>query len=88
MRFGVLGTGPWARAVHAPALAGHPSAELVGVWGRDLAKAKALGAEFDVPGFDDLDELLDRADADGLAVTAAHLALLTDLAGDRTAVTA
>ena len=42
MRFGVLGTGHWAQAVHATALADHPSAELVGVWGRDLAKAKAL----------------------------------------------
>ncbi|SDF43600.1 Predicted dehydrogenase [Blastococcus aurantiacus] len=68
MRFGVLGTGPWARAVHAPALAGHPAAELVGVWGRDLAKAKALGAEFEVPGFDDLDELLDGVDAVTLAL--------------------
>ena len=68
MRFGVLGTGPWARAVHAPALAGHPAAELVGVWGRDLAKAKAVGAEFEVPGFADLDELLDRVDAVTLAL--------------------
>ena len=61
MRFGVLGTGFWARDVHAAALAEHPDAELVGVWGRDLAKAKALGAEFDVAGYDDLDELLARS---------------------------
>jgi predicted dehydrogenase len=63
MRFGVLGTGFWARTVHAAALASHPSAELVGVWGRDLAKAKAAGAEFDVAGFVDLDELLAGVDA-------------------------
>ena len=50
MRFGVLGTGFWAKEVHAAALAAHPDAELVGVWGRDLAKAKAVGAEFDVAG--------------------------------------
>ena len=50
MRFGVLGTGFWAKEVHAAALAAHPTAELVGVWGRDLAKAKAVGAEFDVAG--------------------------------------
>jgi predicted dehydrogenase len=68
MRFGVLGTGFWARAVHATALAGHPSAELVGVWGRDLAKAKAVGAEFDVAGYDDLDALLARVDAVAVAV--------------------
>jgi predicted dehydrogenase len=63
MRFGVLGSGFWAREVHAAALAGHPSAELVGVWGRDLAKAKAVAAEFDVAGYDDVDALLAGVDA-------------------------
>ena len=63
MRFAVLGTGFWAREVHAASLAEHEGAELVGVWGRDLAKAKALGAQFDVEGFDDLDALLGRVDA-------------------------
>ncbi|TYP89817.1 Gfo/Idh/MocA family protein [Blastococcus xanthinilyticus] len=66
MRFGVLGTGHWAQAVHATALADHPSAELVGVWGRDVAKAKALGAQFEVPGYADVDELL--ADVDAVAI--------------------
>ncbi|MCZ2859515.1 Gfo/Idh/MocA family protein [Blastococcus sp. VKM Ac-2987] len=66
MRFGVLGTGHWAQAVHATALADHPSAELVGVWGRDVAKAKALGAEFEVPGYADVDALL--ADVDAVAI--------------------
>jgi predicted dehydrogenase len=68
MRFGLLGTGFWAKEVHATALAGHSSAELVGVWGRDLAKAKALGAEFEVPGFADVDELLAQVDAVAIAV--------------------
>ena len=63
MRFGVLGTGFWAKEIHAPALAEHPDAELVGVWGRDLAKAKAFGAAFDVPGYGDVDELLSDVDA-------------------------
>jgi predicted dehydrogenase len=66
VRFGVLGTGHWARAVHATALAEHPSAEFVGVWGRDLAKAKALAAEFDVPGYGDVEALL--ADVDAVAI--------------------
>jgi len=43
MRFGLLGTGYWAREVHAAALAAHPKVEFVGVWGRDPAKAAALG---------------------------------------------
>ncbi|MCZ2822373.1 Gfo/Idh/MocA family oxidoreductase [Modestobacter sp. VKM Ac-2977] len=68
MRFGVLGTGFWATEVHATSLAGHPGAELVGVWGRDLAKAKAAGAQFDVPGTDDLDALLADVDAVSFAL--------------------
>ncbi|MCW2742472.1 MAG: putative oxidoreductase [Blastococcus sp.] len=68
MRFGVLGTGFWAQHVHAAALAAHPSAELVGVWGRDIAKAKAVGAEFDVAGFADVDELLSQVDAVAIAL--------------------
>jgi predicted dehydrogenase len=68
VRFGVLGTGHWAQTVHAAALAEHPTASLVGVWGRDLAKAKAVGAEFDVPGYADLDALLAEVDAVAIAV--------------------
>ncbi|WP_138732358.1 Gfo/Idh/MocA family protein [Modestobacter excelsi] len=68
MRFGVLGTGFWASDVHATSLAGHPDAELVGIWGRDLAKAKAAGAQFDVPGTDDVDALLADVDAVSFAL--------------------
>jgi predicted dehydrogenase len=68
MRFGVLGTGFWASEVHAASLAEHPDAELVGVWGRDLAKAKAVGARFDVPGTDDVDALLADVDAVSFAL--------------------
>ena len=68
MRFGVLGTGFWAGEVHATSLAEHPDAELVGVWGRDLGKAKALGARFDVPGTDDVDALLADVDAVSFAL--------------------
>jgi predicted dehydrogenase len=68
VRFGVLGTGHWARTVHAAALAEHPTAELVGVWGRDPAKAEEVGAVFDVPGSSDLAALLDQVDAVAIAV--------------------
>jgi predicted dehydrogenase len=68
MRFGVLGTGHWAQEVHAAALSAHPTAELVGVWGRDVAKAGAVGAEFEVPGFADVDELLAQVDAVAIAL--------------------
>ncbi|TQN41465.1 putative dehydrogenase [Blastococcus colisei] len=68
MRFGVLGTGFWAKEIHASALAAHPAAELVGIWGRDVAKAEAVGAEFDVPGFAHVDELLAQVDAVSIAL--------------------
>jgi predicted dehydrogenase len=68
MRFGVLGTGFWAKEVHVATLATHPSVELIGVWGRDVAKAKAVGAEFDVPGFADVDDLLAQVDAVAIAL--------------------
>ncbi|UOY01161.1 Gfo/Idh/MocA family protein [Blastococcus sp. PRF04-17] len=68
MRFGVLGTGFWADKIHAATLAEHPSAELVGVWGRDVAKAKAVGAQYEVPGFADVDDLLSQVDAVSIAV--------------------
>jgi predicted dehydrogenase len=68
MRFAVLGTGYWASEVHATSLAGHPDVQLVGVWGRNLAKAKAVGAQFDVAGTDDLDALLTDVDAVSFAL--------------------
>ena len=68
MRFAVLGTGHWARTVHAAAIAAHPTAELAGIWGRDAQKAADVGAEFDVPGTDDLAALLEQVDAVAVAV--------------------
>jgi predicted dehydrogenase len=68
MRFGVLGTGFWAREIHAASLAEHDNAELVGVWGRDLAKAKAVGAQFEVPDYADLEALLGDVDAVSFAL--------------------
>ena len=66
LRFGLFGTGPWATAMHAPAIAAHPDAELVGVWGRDPAKAAILAKTFDSTVYDDIDALL--ADVDAVAV--------------------
>lgn len=42
VRFGLVGAGPWASAVHAPAIVAHPDAELVAVWARRPEAAGGL----------------------------------------------
>jgi predicted dehydrogenase len=68
VRMGVVGTGYWADVVHAHGVAAHPGAELVGIWGRDRAKADALAGQHDAAGYDDFDALLDAVDALTFAV--------------------
>ncbi|CAA9263199.1 MAG: hypothetical protein AVDCRST_MAG41-2489 [uncultured Corynebacteriales bacterium] len=66
MRFGLLGTGHWARETHAAALAAAPGAELVGVWGRDAVRAADLAAAYGARGYADVDALI--ADVEAVAV--------------------
>ena len=68
LRFGLVGTGYWAREVHAAGLAAHPDLDLVGVWGRDLEGAKAVAGTHGAVGYDDLDALLADVDAVAFAV--------------------
>lgn len=62
LRMGVVGTGHWAQVVHAVGAADHPGVDLVGVWGRDVAKASGLAGRYGATGFDDFDALLDTVD--------------------------
>lgn len=68
MRVGLVGTGYWARNTHGPGAARHPRAELVGVWGRDSAKASAVAQELGGRGYTDYEEFLDDVDAVTFAV--------------------
>ncbi|MFB7114388.1 Gfo/Idh/MocA family protein [Streptomyces sp. NPDC056190] len=68
MRIGLLGTGPWARMVHAPALSGHGELDFAGVWGRRTAAAKDLAERHGTHAYDDLDALLAEVDAVALAL--------------------
>jgi predicted dehydrogenase len=68
LRFGLFGTGPWATAMHAPAIVAHPDAELVGVWGRDPAKAATLAQASGSRPFTDIDALLAEVDAIAVAL--------------------
>ncbi|HEX3787566.1 MAG TPA: Gfo/Idh/MocA family oxidoreductase [Pseudonocardiaceae bacterium] len=96
LRVGLIGAGPWARQVHAPAIAGHRRTELVSVWARRPAAAQELAAEYDTAVAADPDELIAAVDVVAfavpptvqgeLAVRAAaagrHLILEKPLAGD------
>jgi predicted dehydrogenase len=68
LRFGLIGTGYWADAVHAAGIDAHPEAELVAVWGRDPAKAAALAARHGARAVADVDELLPAVDAVAFSV--------------------
>jgi predicted dehydrogenase len=84
LRFGLIGTGYWADVAHAAGIAAHPEAELVGVWGRDPAKAGALAERHGARAFPDLDGLFDAVDAVAFSVppdVQAELAPLAAAAG-------
>jgi predicted dehydrogenase len=68
MRFGLVGTGYWAKITHAPALASTPGAELAAVWGRVPAAARALAADHGACAVEDFGEFLDGVDAVAFAV--------------------
>ena len=50
VRFGLVGTGYWAREVHAVGLEAHPDVDFVGMWGRD-SDYEARFAEVDAVAF-------------------------------------
>jgi predicted dehydrogenase len=62
LRIGVVGTGHWARVVHAVGAAAHPGVDLVAVWGRDRAKADSVAEQHRASGYDDFEAMLDAVD--------------------------
>jgi predicted dehydrogenase len=66
VRFGLFGTGHWADVTQGAALAAHPGVELVGVWGRDPAKAADVAARHGTRPYSDVDALL--ADVEAVAI--------------------
>lgn len=68
MRFGLVGTGPWAGIAHAPGLVACPDAELVGVWGRDPTKAADLAGGVGARPYPTVDELIADVEAVAFAV--------------------
>ena len=58
LRFGLVGTGYWARIAHAPVLASTEGIEFAAVWGRDRRAAAELAAGYDARSYDDIDAFL------------------------------
>ncbi|MGY0020690.1 Gfo/Idh/MocA family protein [Streptomyces sp. YJ-C3] len=68
LRFGLVGTGPWARRTYAPTLAAHPHALFTGVWGRRPQAATELAGEYGTTAYDDVEALFAACDAVAFAV--------------------
>jgi predicted dehydrogenase len=68
MRFGLAGTGFWARTTHGPALAAAPGGTLAAVWGRNAGAAASLAAAHDAVAYQDFGSFLDAVDAVSFAV--------------------
>lgn len=68
VRFGLVGTGHWARITHAPALASTPGVCLEAVWGRDHQAAAELAAQYGAVAHDHIGSLIDAVDAVAFAV--------------------
>ncbi len=68
MRFGLVGTGYWARQTQGAALAAHPDVELVGVWGRRVDAARELAAHLQCQAYAELDDLIADVEAVAFAV--------------------
>jgi predicted dehydrogenase len=68
LRAGLIGAGPWATAVHAPALSTHPDTRLVGVWARRPQAAAALAHAHGATVFGTVDELISAVDMVAFAV--------------------
>jgi predicted dehydrogenase len=84
MRFGLVGTGPWAKMVHGPGLVAADQVDLVGVWGRSPDKAGAVAGALGVEAYDDYEALLGDVEAVAFAVppeVQAELALKAARAG-------
>jgi predicted dehydrogenase len=68
LRFGLVGTGHWARITHAPALASTDGIEFAAVWGRDAGGAAGLAASYGATAHHDLAPFLAGVDAVAFAV--------------------
>jgi predicted dehydrogenase len=82
VRFGLAGTGYWARATHAAVLASEPGVDFIAVWGRSADKAAALAGEFGAKPYPEFGEFLRHVDAVAFALPPDVQAALATRAAD------
>ncbi|MFD9466835.1 Gfo/Idh/MocA family protein [Streptomyces sp. NPDC060027] len=68
VRVGLVGAGPWARAVHAPVLAAGPETRLTSVWARRPEAARETAAPHGAAVAATFEELLDDCEAVAFSV--------------------
>ncbi len=68
LRFGLVGTGYWARIAHAPALASTEGIEFAAVWGRNPQAAAGLAAAHHATPYQDIAAFLAAVDGVAFAV--------------------
>jgi predicted dehydrogenase len=68
LRFGLVGTGHWARITHAPALASTDGIDFVAVWGRNARAAVELADRYHATAYDDISGFVANVDAVAFAV--------------------
>lgn len=76
VRVGLVGSGQWARTMHAPMHSSGAETALSGVWSPHADRARALADEFGVPVFSTYSQLLDESEAVDFAVPPAAQASL------------
>jgi predicted dehydrogenase len=68
LRFGLVGTGHWARITHAPALASTDGIDFAAVWGRNTGAAADLAGRYHAMPYHDISAFLANVDAVAFAV--------------------
>lgn len=68
LRFGLVGTGYWARVAHARALTEAPGVTLAAVWGRNPESADSLATDSGATAYRDFDQFLGEVDAVAFSV--------------------
>jgi len=68
VRVGLVGTGHWARTVHAESLSSYGAVDFVGIWGRNSVEREDLARKFATISFESYEDLLAGVDVVDFAI--------------------